>query len=301
MKTIGFVGLGKMGAQIVEKIISSGTSVVIFDTNASAIPPLVARGAVAATSEADLVSKLGEHPYLWLMIPSQFVDTTIDTYLALLPKGSTIIDGGNSDFRKTLTRAEKLRKNGMNFIDIGTSGGVLGAANGFSLMVGSTEEEYATLTPILHALSLPRGGHERMGPVGYGHYVKMVHNGIEYAMMQSLAEGYQVLREGALPNVPLERVAHIWQKGSIINSTLNALTEEIFKENVNLDGIDGYVDASGEGAWTQEVARAAHIPTPALDVAIQVRNDSHTGKINYATKLLAAMRNKFGGHMINKK
>jgi 6-phosphogluconate dehydrogenase len=263
-------------------------------------PPLVALGAEGASSEADLVAKLGAEPIIWLMIPSQFVDDTIALYTPHLTSGATLIDGGNSDFRKTLVRAKALHEKGIEFVDVGTSGGVMGMEHGFSLMVGSSEELYKKLTPIFEALVSPEGGYARMGTVGYGHYVKMVHNGIEYAIMQALAEGYHVLHDGPLPNVPLSEVAHVWQKGSIINSTLNRLVDEVFAENPTLAGIDGFVAASGEGQWTQEVARDAHIETPALDASLLVRAESQKGKVNFATKLLAAMRNKFGGHAINK-
>lgn len=301
MHTIGFIGLGKMGSQIVRRFLSAGIRVVVFDKNTSAIPPLVELGAIGALSEHDLVSRLGEKPLLWMMIPSQFVDQTIAEYAPLLPRGAIIIDGGNSDFRNTLARAELLRQQGIGFVDVGTSGGILGLQNGFSLMVGASEEEYQMFLPYFNALVAPAGGHARMGTVGYGHYVKMVHNGIEYAMMQAFAEGYHVLREGPLADVPLADVAHVWQQGSIVNSSLNGLIEQIFVENIDLAGIDGYVDASGEGQWTQEVAHEKNIPTPALDEALRVRKESHSGTVSYATKLLAAMRNKFGGHMINKK
>lgn len=300
MKKIGFVGLGKMGGQMVQRFLSAGIPVVVFDKNTDLMAPLVEKGAISATSEADLVNQLGENPLVWLMVPSAYVDDVLQTYMPLLPQGAVVVDGGNSDFRKTLGRAEMLKASGMSLVDVGTSGGVMGLTHGFSLMVGSTEEEYESMKPLFEALVTPEGGYDRMGTVGYGHYVKMVHNGIEYAMMQAFAEGYQVLREGTLKDVPLARVAAVWQKGSIINSTLNGLIQEILIENQELEGIDGFVAASGEGEWTQQVADEHNIPTPGLKSALLVRTESQNGKINYATKLLAAMRNKFGGHMINK-
>ncbi len=301
MKKIGFVGLGKMGIQIVQRFLSAGIPVVVFDKNTERIAQLVDMGAHPATSEIDLIHQLGERPIIWLMIPSSFVDDVLGIYVPLLPKNATIIDGGNSDFRKTLTRAEMLKESGIGLIDVGTSGGVMGLTHGFSLMIGSTESEYEEMKPLFDALITPEGGYARMGTVGYGHYVKMVHNGIEYAMMQSLAEGYQVLREGTLKNIPLAQVAEVWQRGSVINSTLNGLIEEIVAENPDLEGIDGYVASSGEGEWTRAVANEYNIPTPALISALHVREESQKGNITFATKLLAAMRNKFGGHLINKK
>ncbi len=300
MQKIGFVGLGKMGSQIVRRFLRAGIPVIVFDKNTDTIAALVGQGAEGAVSESDLVSKLGERPILWLMIPSSFVDETLAVYSPLLSEGATIVDGGNSDFRRTLARAINLKEKGIGFVDVGTSGGIMGMENGFSLMIGAEENEYEMLRPLFDALITPRGGYDRMGTVGYGHYVKMVHNGIEYAMMQALAEGFQVLREGTLRNVPLARAAQVWQKGSVINSTLNELIAEILLKNEALDGIDGYVHASGEGAWTEEVAKEYGIPTPALHEALRVRTESQSGTVNYATKLLAAMRNKFGGHIINK-
>ncbi len=301
MKKIGFVGLGKMGSQIVKRFLSAGISVVVYDKNSELIYPLVEFGAYPATSEEDLVKQLGENPLIWFMIPSDFVDEVLGIYVTLLPKGATIVDGGNSDFRKTIKRAEMINKLGMNLVDVGTSGGVMGLLRGFSLMIGSTEDEYEKLKPLFDALVTPEGGYSRMGTVGYGHYVKMIHNGIEYAMMQALAEGYQVLREGTLKDVPLTKVAEVWQKGSIVNSTLNGLILEIFRENKNLEGIDGYVGSSGEGDWTKQIAEENSIPVPALESALLVRLESQNGTTNFGTKLLAAMRNKFGGHLINKK
>jgi 6-phosphogluconate dehydrogenase len=297
---IGFVGLGKMGAQIVSKLIAGGIDVVVMDVNESAVAAMVARGATAAKDKVGMVNTLGIDPIVWLMIPSQFVEDEVTAWSTVLPKGALLIDGGNSDWRLTRSRGAMLAEHKISFMDAGTSGGVLGLKEGFSFMVGGDAGAYARITPLLDLLSAPHGGHAHMGETASGHYVKMVHNGIEYGMMQSFAEGYQLLREGPIVDIPLEKVSEVWQKGSIINSTLNGLINEIMHEDKDLSGVDGYVADSGEGKWTLEVAATAKVPTPALAAAIEVRKQSQTGITSYATKLLAAMRNKFGGHAINK-
>jgi 6-phosphogluconate dehydrogenase len=217
-----------------------------------------------------------------------------------LPHGAVVIDGGNTNYEGTFYHAGLLAEKGIELVDIGTSGGVMGLENGFCLMIGGTYENYERIQPALDALVQPSGVYGYMGPTGYGHYVKMVHNGIEYGVMQALAEGYHVLKEGPLEGIPLPAVAEVWQHGSIIESTLNRLVSEIMNENQNLEGIDGYVADSGEGRWTLDAAHSRNIPMPALEDAIKVRVESQNGNVSYATQLLAAMRNKFGGHAINK-
>lgn len=298
---IGFVGLGKMGSQLVSKLLASGIEVVVMDRGSEVVKKMQAEGALAATDRTQMLAELGEHPVVWLMIPSDVVEGELTAWSEVLPEGALVIDGGNSDWRLTSARGTRLAEKGIMLMDAGTSGGVLGHENGFSFMVGGGQAAYERVTPILDILSLPHGGHARMGETGSGHYVKMIHNGIEYGMMQSFAEGYHLLKEGPVANIPLAAVAAVWQKGSIINSTLNGLIQEIMDEDAVLADVDGYVADSGEGRWALETAIAAGIPVPSLLTAIAVRKDSQAGKTSYATKLLAAMRNKFGGHAINKK
>ncbi len=297
---IGFVGLGKMGYQIVIKLLQAGNEVVAFDVNPEAVERVAKEGAIAASDRQDLVSKLGENPMVWLMIPSDFVDAEISAFAEVLPEGAVLIDGGNTNYEHTLKHSEQLAEKNIQLVDIGTSGGVMGLENGFSLMIGGTYENYERLQPVLDALALPDGIYGYMGPTGYGHYVKMVHNGIEYGVMQALAEGYHLLKEGPLTDIPLDAVAEVWQHGSIIESTLNKLVLEILQENPSLEGIDGYVADSGEGRWTLEAAHARNVRMPVLRDSLKVRFDSQHGDVSYATQLLAAMRNKFGGHAINK-
>jgi len=297
---IGFVGLGKMGAQIVTKLLTDGHEVVVTDINAQAVADMAKAGAVPAKDRAELVSLLPGQAIIWLMIPSDFVGPELDIFAELLPAGSVLIDGGNSDFRLTIQRSAKLSTSSITLIDVGTSGGILGLTNGFSMMVGGPVEPVNAITPVLDTLAAPRGAHHHFGASGAGHYVKMVHNGIEYSLMQAYAEGYQLLAEGPIKNLDLAAVANVWQHGSIIASGLNELIAGIYQENPNFDGIEGYVAQSGEGLWTSEVADAAGVPMPALDVALKTRADSEAGQISHATKLLAALRNAFGGHNLNR-
>lgn len=297
---IGFIGLGKMGHQIVIKLLQAGHELIVFDVNQDAMKSAVDAGATRAKDRQDLISHLGDSPFIWLMIPSKFTASEIETLGDLLPKGATIIDGGNTSYEQTIKQAEMLQQKGIELVDIGTSGGILGLRNGFSLMVGGTKSNYEHLTPALDALVRPNGAHAYMGPTGYGHYVKMIHNGIEYGVMEALAEGYRLLHEGPLPNIPLANVASVWQKGSIIESTLNELIYEILRDDPSLKGVDGYVADSGEGLWTLQTAKKAGIAMPAEKDALLVRRASQRGQVTYATKLLAALRNKFGGHAINK-
>lgn len=298
---IGFVGLGKMGTQMVSKLLLAGIEVVVMDRGSEVVQQMKAKGATSATSREAMRAMLGDTPMVWLMIPADVVEGEIDAWSEVLPNGALLIDGGNSDWRLTVARGKKLAAKGILLMDSGTSGGILGTVNGFSMMVGGDRALYQKLAPVFDALAAPHGGHAFMGAVGSGHYVKMIHNGIEYGMMQSFAEGYHLLKEGPMHDIPLAAVAAVWQKGSVVQSTLNALIKEVMDENEALTGIDGYVAESGEGRWTLETGEAAKISMPALTSALTVRKESQAGKTSYATKLLAAMRNKFGGHAINKK
>ncbi len=297
---IGFVGLGKMGTQMVSKLLAAGFSVVVIDRGSEAAQKMKSEGALLATTRTEMKDALGANPIIWLMIPSGAVEEEITEWANILPSGALIIDGGNSDWRLTVARGKRLGEKGIHFMDVGTSGGILGSVNGFSMMIGGDKELYARTIPLFEALAAPHGGQGYMGKTGSGHYVKMIHNGIEYGMMQSFAEGYHLLKEGPMTDIPLPMVAAVWQKGSIINSTLNGLIQEVMDENASLEGVDGYVAESGEGRWTLETGAQSGIPLPALASALAVRKESQEGKTSYATKLLAAMRNKFGGHAINK-
>ncbi|HKR81409.1 MAG TPA: decarboxylating 6-phosphogluconate dehydrogenase [Candidatus Saccharimonadales bacterium] len=297
---VGLVGLGKMGGQIVARFLQAGHEVVVTDLDQAAVEAAGKLGAVSASGRQDLAQKLGTPAIVWLMIPAQAVDEEINGLLAVLPKNSIIVDGGNSDFRLTRARASLCKYAGVELVDVGTSGGVLGLEHGFSMMIGGEPQAFAAVEPLIQALAQPNG-YKHFGPHGAGHYVKMIHNAIEYGMMESYAEGWRLLKDGKdYPGLDLAAIADVWQHGSIIQSELNGLTANIFAENPTLEGIDGYVAESGEARWTLEVAKSQNFAMPAIQSAFDVRIASGQGRINFGTKVLAAMRNAFGGHKLNK-
>lgn len=297
---IAVVGLGKMGAQIAKRLIEYKHEVIAVDPNPDAVQAAAAFGAIAATDRADAVAKFGgDQPVVWLMIPSQFVTSEVGEWLNVLPAGSLLIDGGNTDYRETQKHAELTAAKGVTLVDVGVSGGILGTANGFSMMVGGNQQSYDQLKPILDALAEPRGGHAFFGEASAGHFVKMVHNAIEYGMMESLAEGYRILHEGPIKNINLAEVGRVWQQSSVIESTLNGLAADIMAEDQSLSSASGYVAENGEARWTLEAAKECGVELPAIQAALEVRVNSENGQTNYATKLLAELRNKFGGHKLN--
>ncbi|HSX53587.1 MAG TPA: decarboxylating 6-phosphogluconate dehydrogenase [Patescibacteria group bacterium] len=298
---IAIAGLGRMGAQIARKLSESGHDVIAHNRHSDKVDAVVAYGAKAAYKKEDVVKAFeGEQLVLWLMIPAEVIDEELDTWLALVPKGSLIIDGGNSDFRLDKKRETKVSAAGSTLVDVGTSGGVWGYQNGFCMMAGGREEDFKKIEPALKSLAAPTGGYEYFGPNGAGHFVKMVHNAIEYGMMQSLADGYLMLKDGPYKDIDLAKAGNVWQKKSVITSWLNELAAQSVAENPNLEGIDGAVAETGEARWTLEVAKEMNIPMPAIRSAFEVRLASQKGQTNFGTKLLSAMRNKFGGHAINK-
>jgi 6-phosphogluconate dehydrogenase len=291
-----------MGGQIARKLYDNGHTVVAHNRSAEKVDEAKAYGAIPAYADQDVVDAFdGDPVVLWIMLPAEIIDSKIDEWLAILPKDSIIIDGGNSDYRGDAARAEKVNAAGSRLLDIGTSGGVWGLKNGFSMMVGGDKSAYDELTPVLDTLAAPNGGHQHFGENGTGHFVKMVHNAIEYGMMQSLAEGYRVLKEGPYDNLDLAAAGDVWQQSSVVTSWLNDLTRQALHENPNMDGISGIVAESGEARWTLETANDKGIPMPAIQASFDVRIASQNGEVDFATKLLAAMRNKFGGHDINGK
>jgi 6-phosphogluconate dehydrogenase len=296
---IGFIGLGKMGLPMVLRLQKGGQHAIVIDHHQENIDQAVAAGADSAKDEHELLAKLGERPIIWLMIQSKYVDAQRDVLLPLLPKDSIIVDGGNSDYRLTKARAEKVSSAGIHYVDVGTSGGVLGAENGYCMMIGGNLEDFKTVEPLITAMAQPEG-YEYIGPSGSGHFVKMVHNAIEYGIMESYAEGYRIIKEADYTDINLSALGRVWQHGSIISSSLNELCAEELGKNPQLDGIDGFVAENGEARWTLEVAKDKAIPTPAIQASLDVRIASQQGQTSFATKLLAAMRNGFGGHALNK-
>jgi 6-phosphogluconate dehydrogenase len=295
---LGFIGLGKMGGQMVERLLQNGHELLVLDLNIDAVRSAVSHGATAAANRQELVTSLGT-VIIWLMIPAQYVDTELNELLKVVPRGSILIDGGNSDYRLTRSRAVLCEQHGVQWVDVGTSGGILGKDVGFSMMVGGDASAVATIKPVITALAQDKGWHH-FGAAGSGHYTKMVHNAIEYGLMQSYAEGYRLLKEGPYQNIDLSAAGEVWEHGSIIASLLNELTRQALTENPKLEGINGYVAESGETRWALETAREFNISMPSIEASFQVRLNSQNGDTSFTTKLLAAMRNKFGGHTINK-
>jgi 6-phosphogluconate dehydrogenase len=299
---IAIQGLGRMGQQIAHKLVESGHQVVGLDISEEALNEAAGYGVTPASSKQAVVDAFdaSEPLIVWIMIAAEIVDAQVQEWLTLLPQGSVLIDGGNSDFRVTKQRNSTLAAAGIKFIDVGTSGGVWGYQNGFSMMVGSdSADTVSSIEPVLKSLAAPEGAYHYFGPSGSGHFVKMTHNAIEYGMMESLAEGYRMLKDGPYQDLDLGAAGEVWQHHSVVTSWLNELSRDALKANPSLEGIDGYVAESGEARWTLESAEEHGIELPAIQAAFDVRIASQQGQTNFATKLLAAMRNAFGGHNLN--
>ena len=296
---IGMVGLGKMGANMTTRLLAGGHRVVVLDHHQSAVDAAVARGAEAAVSSEDLVRTLTAPRAVWLMVPAgPPTESAVETYGALLANGDTLIDGGNSNYRESMRRADMLQAKGVHFIDVGTSGGVWGLKEGYSLMVGGDEAAVARLRPILQTLApAPDRGWGHVGPSGSGHFVKMVHNGIEYGMMQAFAEGFAILQRKEELHLDLPQIAEIWRYGSVVRSWLLDLAADALRENPALDGIAPWVADSGEGRWTVAEAVDLDVPAPVITLSLIARLRSRDSD-SYADRLLAALRNQFGGHAI---
>lgn len=300
---IAVQGLGRMGMQIARKLSESGEHTVIaHNRSREPIEEAAGFGAVAAYEKADVLREFGsDQVVVWIMLPAEIVDAQVDEWLALVPQGSIIIDGGNSDFRATKALNEKVKAAGMQLIDVGVSGGVWGYQNGFPLMCGSdSEDAFGVLKPALETLAKPGGMYYRYGMSGAGHFVKMVHNAIEYGMMESLSEGFRMLHDGPYAGqINLAAAADLWQHHSVITSWLTELSRDALAENPELEGVSGYVAESGEARWTLEAAKDMGIALPSIQAAFDVRVASQKGDVNFATKMVAAQRNKFGGHNLN--
>jgi 6-phosphogluconate dehydrogenase len=301
--TTGFIGLGKMGEGMVERLVKAGHEVIVFDRDRTALDEAARNGATIADDHADLVARVkatdADHiAIVWLMIPSNRVDAELDALIPLAGQCAIIVDGGNSDFRLTQKRAERCRAYCIQFVDVGTSGGVLGRENGYALMVGGESGAAKILAPLFDALA-PKDGWHYFGKSGAGHYVKMVHNAIEYGLMQAYAEGYRMLKEGPFRGIDPAAAGKVWQNGSVIESFLNDLAAQAVAENPDMAGVSGYVTETGETRWSLEAAKNAGLSLPVIEESFNVRLRSQEGDINYATKLLAVLRNKFGGHAIN--
>lgn len=301
---IGIVGLGRMGAGIAERLLKNDHEVMAFNRHADKVAPIVALGGEHAASYRDFAA-LPKPRMVWTMVPAgEATDEVIfgpEGLSSVLEAGDIIIDGGNSHYTDTVKRSQQLLdKHGIRLLDAGTSGGLVGREQGYAVMVGGDKEAYEHVEPALKVIAQP-GGLGHFGPSGAGHYVKMVHNGIEYGMMQSIAEGFDLLKNGQYKDdLDLSKLAELWQHGSIIESFLVGLAKNIFTENPKLENIEGYVAENGEGRWTVDAGKEIGIELPSIQLSLDVRAASREGKVNDTTRILAALRNEFGGHSIEK-
>lgn len=296
---LGMVGLGKMGANMTRRLLQGGHSVVVTDLSEDAIASAVKDGASGASNLADFVGKLSAPRVVWIMVPSgDPTEKTLSQLGDLLSQGDIVIDGGNSNYKDTMRRAETLKQKGVHFVDVGTSGGVWGLKEGYSMMIGGAQEAVDTIRPIIETLAPGKDfGWGHVGPSGSGHFVKMIHNGIEYGMMQAYAEGFEIMRAKSEFGLGLHQIAEIWRYGSVVRSWLLDLTANALKDDQELSNIKGWVADSGEGRWTVFEAIDNDVPAPIITLALMARFISRQDE-SYGAKLLAAMRNQFGGHAI---
>jgi len=293
---IGFVGLGRMGMNMSRRLLKAKHTVVVYNRTKDKVDQMVKEGAAGAKSLNELVSKLKPPRIVWLMLPA---GTPLDEHLQqlslLLSKGDMVVDGGNSFYKDDLPHKEELNKKGVRYVDAGVSGGVWGLKNGYCVMVGGDKKDFEALEPVLKDLA-PKDGYLYCGSTGAGHFVKMIHNGIEYGMMQAYGEGFELLQASPF-KLDLAKVAHLWNQGSVVRSWLLELTEEALAEDPGLKKISGYVEDSGEGRWTVQQAVEWGVAAPIMTMALYQRFSSRK-KDAFGNKVLSALRNKFGGHAI---
>ncbi len=296
---LGMIGLGKMGGNMTERLMRDGHKLVVFDRGPDAVARYVAMGSEGASSAADMVARLDAPRVVWIMVPAgKPVDDTITALLPGMAKGDVIIDGGNSNFHDTMRRGAELKEKGIEFADSGTSGGIWGLENGYCLMIGGSDEAFALCEPVFKSLA-PPDGYAHMGPTGAGHYVKMIHNGIEYGMLQAYAEGYEILHASKNFDLDLHRIAGVWNRGSVVRSWINELAERAFKNDADLGALKGFVADSGEGRWTVQEAIDLDVPAPVITLSLLARLRSRQ-EDSFSAKVVAALRNEFGGHAVQK-
>lgn len=295
---VGVIGLGKMGLQIARKLAAAKFKVIGYDPNSAALPADAVSTIDIATTMTELAQKV---EIAWTMVPAgEIVDTCIFEIAPHLRSNAIVIDGGNSFYKDSIRRAQSLETKGLHFLDCGTSGGTHGLEHGFSLMVGGNEEAFKRATPIFKVLAAP-GGFGHVGQAGAGHFVKMVHNGIEYALLQGYSEGFHILREGPYKDLDLAAISTIWQNGSVIRSWILALAQSVFEQDQQLTHVNGHIDENKTGRWTLEAANELNIPVPAIKAALDSRSFSRETGGNFATKVVAMLRNAFGGHAVKRK
>ncbi len=298
---LGLIGLGKMGFNMAQRLREGGHKVVGFDFNADAVDKLTASGSVGVKSLEDLVKNLKAPRAVWIMVPSgDPVDQTIAKLEPSMQKGDTFIDGGNSNYKDSQRRYAQLTAKGFNFVDVGTSGGVWGLKEGYSMMIGGDDAPVERLRPIFETLAPAADkGWGHVGPSGAGHFVKMVHNGIEYGLMQAYAEGFSIMKHKEPLNLDLTQIAKIWQYGSVVRSWLLDLTADALEKNPQLEGLEAYVADSGEGRWTVFEAIDLNVSAPVITESLIRRLRSREDN-NFSDRMLSIMRNEFGGHAVKK-
>ena len=298
---IGMIGLGRMGANMAERLSRGGHRVVAFDLSADARRSAASQGMQAVESLEKLASALPAPRVVWLMVPSGApTEETLKTLTPRLQRGDVVVDGGNSNYHDSRRRAAALAQAGLRFVDVGTSGGIWGLKEGYCLMAGGAPDDVARVRPALETLAPAKDrGWAHVGPVGSGHFVKMVHNGIEYGLMQAYAEGFELMHRKEEFALDLAAIAELWRHGSVVRSWLLDLTAAALKENRTLSGIAAYVSDSGEGRWTVQEAIDLGCSLPVITLALQNRFRSRT-ESPFSDKLLAAMRNQFGGHPVKR-
>ena len=296
---LGFIGLGRMGLNMTTRLVRGGHAVAVYDRGTAAVDEAARRGARAATSLDQLVAALAPPRVLWAMIPSGApVDETLEALLPGLAAGDLFVDGGNSNYHDSVRRHARAKERGVGFVDAGVSGGIWGLENGYCMMLGGEDAAIARLKPALDTLA-PPDGWRHVGPPGSGHYAKMVHNGIEYGLMQAYGEGFEILQSGDY-RYDLAEIAGLWNRGSVVRSWLLELAGRAFEKDPNLEKIRGWVEDSGEGRWTVEEAIARGVPAPALALALFARFRSRQGD-SFRDRVIASLRNEFGGHAVKEK
>ena len=296
---LGMVGLGRMGGNMTERLLDDGHELVVFDLDSAAVGLLAEKGASPAGSLAELVEQLESPRTVWVMVPSgDITETTVNELVVLLDAGDTLIDGGNSNYKESQRRAGHAGESGIDFLDSGTSGGVWGLANGYCLTVGGNRGAYDRNRPIFKSLAPAQSdGNLYVGPSGSGHYTKMIHNGVEYGMMQAFAEGFELLAAKTDFELDLGAIAENWRRGSVIRSWLLDLIADELEREPTLDSLSSYVDDSGEGRWTVDASIELAVPAPVITAALQMRFRSRQDD-PLGGKMLAAMRRGFGGHTV---
>ena len=295
------IGLGRMGGNMVQRLLNGGHRVVTYDRSAEAVVASQSQGAIGVSSIEELVKNLTAPKAVWVMLPiGQPTEDTINSLIPLLSAGDTVLDGGNANYKDSMRRAEKLAEHGIDFMDVGTSGGIWGLVEGYALMIGGKEDVFQRLEPIFQTLAPSKDqGLSHVGPAGAGHFVKMVHNGVEYGLMQAYAEGFEIMEAKKEFDLDLGQIAEGWRYGSVVRSWLLDLAAAALVEDPKLESLEAYVEDSGEGRWTVQESIDLAVPAPVITASVQARFRSRQ-EGPFGAKMLAALRNQFGGHAVRR-